>query len=178
MTVSEREQGSAQAGAPATQPNEQRLRDRLDAYMADKGLRSTEQRRLIVDTVFSSGEHATIDDLLAEVRKSDGRIGYATVYRTMKMLADCGVVQERRFGDGFTRYELADSEHHHDHLICLDCGYIQEFEEPLIEDLQDRVAQRFGFRLGDHKLELYGHCTKKSCPHRDAPGGDRAQRRG
>ena len=173
--VTEREQGSAEAGAPAQQPNEQRLRDKLDKYMADKGLRSTEQRRLIVDTVFTSGDHATIDDLLAKVRQSDGRVGYATVYRTMKMLADCGVVQERRFGDGFTRYELADSEHHHDHLICLDCGFIQEFEEPLIEDLQDRVAARFGFRLNDHKLELYGHCTKENCPHKKGDSSNRAR---
>lgn len=134
--------------------------------MNQRGLRSTEQRRLIVDTFFELGEHATVEELLAVVRKADTRIGYATVYRTLKMLAESGVVEERRFDDGITRYELADHDAHHDHLICNDCGFIQEFEEPLIEELQERVAQRFGFNLMHHKLELYGSCQTPDCPHR------------
>lgn len=157
------------AGTPAREPDAERLREQLEAYMNERGLRSTEQRRLIVDTFFALGEHATVDELLAEVRKADTRIGYATVYRTLKMLSESGVVDERRFDDGITRYELADDDAHHDHLICTDCGYIQEFEEPLIEELQERIAERFGFSLGHHKLELYGSCQKPNCPHKSEP---------
>ena len=128
--------------------------------MAKRRLRSTEQRRLIIDTLFKdSAEHVTLDGLLREVRTVDSRVGYATVYRTMKLLADSGIVQEHKFGDGFTRYELVDERHHHDHLICLECGRITEFEEPLIEELQARVAQRYGFLVKQHKHELYGVCA-------------------
>ncbi len=137
-----------------------RLRRNLDAYMARRGLRSTEQRRIIIDTFFTFGEHVTLDQILERVRSSDSRIGYATVYRTMKMLSDGGIANERKFADGFTRYELADDGHHHDHLICVQCGRIQEFEEPRIEELQERVAERHGFRVMHHKHELYGLCRQ------------------
>ena len=132
--------------------------------MARQGLRSTEQRRLIVDTFFASSEHVTLEGLLEQVRAIDSRIGYATVYRTMKMLSEGGVAHEQKFGDGLTRYELADGDAHHDHLICLDCGKIQEFEEPQIESLQERVAARYGFEVHHHKHELYGRC--KECIER------------
>jgi Fur family transcriptional regulator, ferric uptake regulator len=128
--------------------------------MVKRGLRSTEQRRLIIDTLFDAGDHVTIDGLLRQVRAIDGRVGYATVYRTMKLLSESGIVQEHKFGDGFTRYELSDEEAHHDHLICLECGKITEFEEPSIEDLQDRVANRYGFLVKTHKHELYGVCSE------------------
>lgn len=127
--------------------------------MKKSGLRSTEQRRLIIDTVFDQTEHLTIDQLLELVRSEDSRVGYATVYRTMKMMVDGGVVHERKFGDGYTRYELADEDAHHDHLICVACGDITEFEEPAIEELQDRVAARYGFEVQHHKHELYGLCA-------------------
>ncbi|MEB2310504.1 MAG: Fur family transcriptional regulator [Sorangiineae bacterium] len=132
--------------------------------MAKHGLRSTEQRRVIIDTFFDSVEHITIDELLRRVKAEDPRIGYATVYRTMKMLTDGGIALERKFGDGFTRYELADEDAHHDHLICVECGDITEFEEPRIEELQERVAERYGFDIRSHKHELYGLCA--SCQER------------
>jgi Fur family transcriptional regulator, ferric uptake regulator len=161
--------GSVKLGASAgklTNADADRLRRDLDSYMLKRGLRSTEQRRLIIDTFFDVGEHITIDSLLKQVRSVDSRVGYATVYRTMKLLTESGVVQEHKFGDGFTRYELSDEEHHHDHLICLDCGKITEFEEPLIEELQDRVANRYGFHVRQHKHELYGTCAE--CQKRNA----------
>ncbi|WP_348652720.1 transcriptional repressor [Polyangium sp. 6x1] len=137
-----------------------RLRARLQAYMAKKGLRSTAQRRLIVDTFFEGASHMTIEDLLTEVRARDKGIGYATVYRTLKLLAECGVASERRFGDGLSRYELADdAKAHHDHLICSSCGTIVEFEEPRIEALQEDVARRYGFHVISHKHEMYGTCA-------------------
>ena len=136
-----------------------RLRARLQSYMAKKGLRSTAQRRLIIDTFFEGPSHMTIEDLLTEVRARDRGIGYATVYRTLKLLAECGVASERRFGDGLSRYELADeASTHHDHLICIGCGKIVEFEEPRIEELQDAIAARYGFAITSHKHEMYGTC--------------------
>ena len=151
-----------------------RLRDRLDAYMTKKKLRSTAQRRLIVDTFFEGHSHVSIEDLLGEVRNRDRGIGYATVYRTLKLLAECGVASERKFGDGLSRYELADDgDDHHDHLICTGCGTITEFEDPRIERLQDQIADRYGFRLTSHKHEMYGLCA--ACQAAEAaqfvPGG-------
>lgn len=137
-----------------------KLRARLQRYMLKKGLRSTAQRRLIIDTFFETASHTTIEDLLSEVRTHDKGIGYATVYRTLKLLAECGVASERRFGDGLSRYELADdASAHHDHLICVSCGTIIEFEEPRIESLQDEIAARYGFHVSSHKHEMYGTCA-------------------
>ena len=132
----------------------------LQTYMDKKGLRSTDQRRLIVDTFFHADNHVSIEELLAQVRAKDPRVGYATVYRTLKLLTESGVANERRFGDGLTRYELADDATHHDHLICIECSEIVEFEEPRIEELQERVAKKYGFALRSHKHELYGLCAK------------------
>jgi Fur family ferric uptake transcriptional regulator len=150
------------------------FRSILHAYMLSKGLRSTDQRKLIVETFFRADDHVSIEELLAVVRTKDARVGYATVYRTLKLLADCGVANERRFGDGLTRYELADDTTHHDHLICLQCGEITEFEEPRIEELQERVARKHGFRLRTHKHELYGTCAKCQASG-DAEGGGRVR---
>jgi Fur family ferric uptake transcriptional regulator len=141
-------------------PNLERLRQNLDDYMVEKGLRTTEQRRIIVSTFFDTTDHLTIDELLERVRAIDHRIGYATVYRTMRMLSEGGIANELHFGDGLTRYELADESSHHDHLICENCGKITEFEEPLIEELQERIARQYGFHLLHHKHELYGLCAE------------------
>jgi Fur family ferric uptake transcriptional regulator len=139
----------------------------LQAYMVKKGLRSTDQRKLIVETFFDSDNHVSIEELLARVRTRDPRVGYATVYRTLKLLSECGVANERRFGDGLTRYELADDTAHHDHLICVDCGDIVEFEEPKIEELQEAVAAQYGFSLRSHKHELYGTCSRCRAKNRE-----------
>lgn len=147
----------------------ERLRTRLTSYMAKKGLRSTAQRRLIVDTFFEGSSHMSIEDLLHVVRSRDRGIGYATVYRTLKLLAECGVASERRFGDGLSRYELADeASAHHDHLICTSCGTIVEFEEPRIEAIQEEIAERHGFLVTSHKHEMYGTCPAcQSAPHEE-----------
>lgn len=147
--------------------NLDRLRQNLDDYMSGKGLRTTEQRRLIVATFFETSDHLTIDELLERVRAIDHRVGYATVYRTMRMLTEGGIANELHFGDGVTRYEIADEDAHHDHLICEECGQIIEFEEPLIEELQGRVAAAHGFVVTHHKHELYGHCGDRvACAER------------
>lgn len=138
----------------------ERLRARLNEYMMRHGLRSTEQRRLVTEMFFTSEGHLSIEDLLEQVREAEPKIGYATVYRTLKLLKECGLAWERHFGDGVSRYEVAWEDEHHDHLICLDCEKIVEFEDRKIEALQEKVASRYGFKLVRHKLELYGICKE------------------
>jgi Fur family ferric uptake transcriptional regulator len=144
-------------GAHAERDVEQ-LRARLNDYMTRHGLRSTEQRRIVTEQFFASDGHLSIEDLLDRVRVEEPKIGYATVYRTLKLLKECGLAFERHFGDGVSRYEVAWKDEHHDHLICVDCERIIEFEDDAIEKLQREVASRHGFRLVRHKLELYGIC--------------------
>ncbi|HEY5958396.1 MAG TPA: transcriptional repressor [Polyangiaceae bacterium] len=149
------------------------LMSTLDAYMARQGLRSTEQRRVIVSTFVGAQSHLTIEELLSLVKQRDPRIGYATVYRTLKMLAESGIANELHFGDGFARYELREALSHHDHLICTSCGVIVEFEEPGIEQLQEQVAERYGFLVTSHRHELYGlcpSCRDAGAPEKPAPG--------
>lgn len=168
MLMAQGESRRAQAGKPPRDPDVDRLRTQLTNYMAEQGLRSTGQRRVIVEKFFETSTHISIDELLEQVRKTDPGVGYATVYRTMKMLTASGIAHEHKFADGLARYEPADEHTHHDHLICVECGRIQEFEEPLIEELQERIAQRYGFEIVDHKHELYGVCNLDSCREKAA----------
>jgi Fur family ferric uptake transcriptional regulator len=152
------------ATAPASQTTTPQsaideLQDQLNAYMERKGLRSTTQRRLVSDVFFRTSGHHSIDDVLAMVRAKDPKVGYATVYRTMKLLVECGLANERQFGETVTRFEIALHDHHHDHLICVDCKRIVEFEDDGIEKLQRKLAERQGFSLISHKHELYGICA-------------------
>jgi Fur family transcriptional regulator, ferric uptake regulator len=133
----------------------------LDQYMAERGLKSTRQRSLIIDTFFEMQGHFSVEEVWARVRQDDARVSVATVYRTMKLLAESGLAHARNFGDGQTRYEPAIGREHHDHLICTRCGTIIEFENDQIERMQDAVARRHGFKVTSHKMELYGLC--KSC---------------
>jgi Fur family ferric uptake transcriptional regulator len=136
------------------------FKGRWARYLRRQRLKTTQQREQIVDEFLRSTGHISVDDLLARVRRDHPNIGYATVYRTLKLLTDCGLAQPRQFGDGQTRYEVAD-ESHHDHLICVQCGLILEFENAEIEKLQDEMAARLGgFKVVRHKLELYGLCPK------------------
>ncbi len=130
----------------------------LARYMAERGLKSTRQRSLIIDTFFDATGHLSVEDLWAKVRQADAKVSVATVYRTMKLLHECGLVHAQNFGDGQTRYEAAMGRHHHDHLICTGCGTIVEFENDRIEALQEAVARKHGFRVTSHKMELYGLC--------------------
>ena len=162
----------------ASAQNMAQLRARFDDYARRRGLKSTQQRDTIVELFLRSTGHISIEDLLARVRKRSPRVGYATVYRTLKLLADCGIAAARQFGDGQTRYEVMGDEAHHDHLICIQCGLILEFENDAIEKLQDEMADRLGgFRLVRHKLELYGLCPKAAgvkggnCPREDRNHG-------
>lgn len=135
--------------------------DILREYLLRHGLKASRQREIIADVFFRAGGHLRVDELLQEVRKIDPRVSQATVYRTMKLLTDCGLAAPRNFLDGQTRYERSDAGgEHHDHLICTDCGEIVEFVDERIEELQERVAKTHGFVVTHHKMELYGLCEE------------------
>ena len=121
-----------------------------------QGLRMTSQRQTIAETFFKSKAHVTVDDLYAMVRKEDDRIGHATVYRTLRFMEESGLAESHRFGGGKLRYEV--QQHHHDHIICVKCGTIKEFENQTMEDLQEEIAQEHGFVLKSHRMEIYGIC--------------------
>ncbi|HVI73995.1 MAG TPA: transcriptional repressor [Anaeromyxobacteraceae bacterium] len=133
----------------------------LGAFLQRSGLKHSRQREAIAQTFFDMGGHVPVDALVARVREQDPRVSVATVYRTMKLLAECGLAVPRRFGDGQTRYEPSDRRHGdaHDHLICTSCGAIVEFESERISELQRRVARRHGFEVEHRRVELYGRCA-------------------
>jgi Fur family ferric uptake transcriptional regulator len=133
--------------------------EQLSQYLATQGLRSTSQRDAILITFIEAGQHLTAEELYARVKKTHPGIGYATVYRTLKLLVKAGLTEERRFEDGFTRFEFKNPNAHHDHLICTGCGSIIEFENESIEALQQEVAGKKGFKVQSHKLEIYGLCA-------------------
>ena len=134
-------------------------RRRLVRYLGEHGLKQTRQREAILDVFLSAGGHLTSEEVLQAVREHHANIGYTTVYRTMKLLCNARLASERHFDDGITRYEIA--HEHHDHLVCTRCGKIIEFECGMIEDTQNQIANRYGFRVLRHRHELYGHC--KDC---------------
>ena len=132
----------------------------LSEYLSAKGLRSTSQRDAILKLFMAAGRHLSAEELYERVKKAHTGISYATVYRTLKLLSEAGLARENRFDDGFTRYEYSSADDHHDHLICTRCGEISEFENDTIEALQLDVAKKKGFKVRNHKLEIYGLCSK------------------
>ena len=139
------------------------MSDRLETFrlwIKEQGLKATAQREDIAQVFFATTRHISVEELYSEVRQINPRVGYATVYRTLKLLKECGLAEERHFADGQARFENVEGEHHHDHLICERCGRIIEFVQPRIEELQEELAQRYGFVATTHKMEIYGICKE------------------
>ena len=139
------------------------IADRFERFLRSRNLRLTKQRAAIVAAIYATHRHVTADELFEMLQRRPHtarmRISRATVYRTLSLLTEGGFVQALDLGrDTGTLYEHTLGHKHHDHMICLDCGKIIEFENPQIEALQESVAERFGFRLSSHKMELYGTC--------------------
>ena len=125
-----------------------------------KGVRLTDQRKLIAKVMSESNDHPDVDELHKRVNKVDSKISIATVYRTVKLFEETGIVAKHDFKGTKARYEEATSEHH-DHLIDINTGEITEFVDEDIEKLQEKVAAKLGYKLIDHRLELYGSKLKK-----------------
>jgi Fur family ferric uptake transcriptional regulator len=129
--------------------------DRIENLCIAKGMRMTEQRRVIARVLSDAQDHPDVEELHRRAHAVDPRISIATVYRTVRLFEEAGIISRLDFRDGRSRYEEA-SEAHHDHLIDMTTGKVIEFVDPEIEALQEAIARRLGYRLVDHRLELYG----------------------
>ncbi len=127
----------------------------IEALCAEKGLRITEQRRVIARVLSEAEDHPDVEALHARAVAIDPGISIATVYRTVRLFEEAGILERHDFGDGRSRYEAA-AEAHHDHLIDVETGKVIEFVDPELESLQKIIAEKLGFRLVDHRMELYG----------------------
>ena len=132
----------------------------IEGKCKQKGVRLTDQRKLIAQVMSESESHPDVDELHKKVSKFDSKISIATVYRTVKLFEEAGIVSKHDFKGSKSRYEQAPEEHH-DHLIDINSGEITEFVNEEIEKLQKQVAEKLGYKLVDHRLELYGSKIKK-----------------
>ena len=136
------------------------MKDSIEKKCIDKGIKLTDQRKIIAKVMSESNDHPDVDELYKRVSKIDSKISIATVYRTVKLFEEVGILTKHEFRGGKARYEEI-NEGHHDHLIDIKSGEIIEFVDDEIEKLQKKVAEKHGYTLVDHKLELYG-IKKKS----------------
>lgn len=136
------------------------MSDKIISRCETRGLRMTEQRRTIADVLEHSDDHPDVEELYARATARDPRISIATVYRTVKLFEESGILEKHEFGDGRARYEDAERDHH-DHLIDMNSGEVIEFIDTEIEALQERIAKKLGYRLKGHRLELYGVPIRK-----------------
>ena len=127
----------------------------IEALCAERGLRITEQRRVIARVLSEAVDHPDVEELHGRASQIDPGISIATVYRTVRLFEEAGILDRHDFGDGRARYE-ASPEAHHDHMIDVETGTVIEFVDPELEALQRQIAERLGFRLVDHRMELYG----------------------
>ena len=144
--------------------------EQFNHYLKQRRHKLTRQRSVITEVFFDPerrAEHPTVEELFVRVRARESNVGYATIYRTLKLLVDAGLAIPNRIGDDQTRYEPDVPGEHHDHMVCERCGLIVEFEDPEIERLQEQIAERLGFRLRDHNMNLIGGpldpCVRPDC---------------
>ncbi|MCE2493234.1 MAG: transcriptional repressor [Alphaproteobacteria bacterium] len=131
------------------------MASRLERLCIEKGMKMTDQRRLIARVLSESEDHPDVEAVYRRASELDPKISIATVYRTVRLFEEAGILDRHDFGDGRARYEEVPQEHH-DHLIDVRSGRVLEFQDEEIERLQERIAERLGFKLVDHRLELYG----------------------
>ena len=134
---------------------------KIEDKCEQRGVRLTDQRRLIAKVMSQSSDHPDVDELHRKVSEIDEKISIATVYRTVKLFEESGIIEKHDFKGGKARYEQS-PDIHHDHLIDVNTGEIVEFVDEEIEKLQNKVAEKLGYKLVDHRLELYGTKTKKN----------------
>ncbi len=139
------------------------MSDTIAERCAAHGLRMTGQRRTIADVLEKADDHPDVEELHARASARDPRISIATVYRTVKLLEETGILEKVDFGDGRARYEDAERDHH-DHLIDIKSGAVIEFVDPEIEALQEKIARKLGYKLTGHRMELYGVPLPKGKP--------------
>ncbi len=132
----------------------------LTNYLKQKGLKQTSQRFFILDRFLASKRHLSADELHTMVREQNPKIGFSTVYRTLRLFSECGLAREVNFGDGRARFERAIDRSQHGHLICTNCGKAEEFTISSMEKSIEKIASKYGFKVEGHRLEVYGLCKK------------------
>lgn len=132
----------------------------LTDFLKRKGLKQTSQRGVILDSFLSTTMHVSADELHDMIRKQNPRIGFSTVYRTLRLFTDCGLAREVNFGDGRARFERAFDKSQHGHLICTRCGKTEEFSIGSMQKLIKQITARSGFRAEGHRFEVYGLCKR------------------
>jgi len=135
----------------------------LKDVLRERGYRYTKQRKATVDAIIANqGKHMSAEEIYLEVKKTCPEIGLATVYRTMLLFVEAGMLNRHNFDDGRNRYELNNPEedHHHHHLVCIKCGEVTEVEEDLLDLLEEKIESQHGFKITDHKVKFVGYCTK------------------
>lgn len=140
------------------QSDEQTREDvrRFECFLRNRNLRLTRQREIIASRVFSQTEHFDAESLLAAVRGQDRSVSRATVYRTLALLVESRMVEEKDFGKGYRLYEQVTSQPHHEHLVCTKTGTVIEFKDEAIERMLERIARRYHFRMTGHSITIYG----------------------
>jgi Fur family transcriptional regulator, ferric uptake regulator len=137
-------------------------------FISGRKLRHSQQRDWILETFLRIEKHLTVEELWAAVRKKNPSVGFATVYRTLKLLCESGLCRELRFEDGTTRYEHQYGHEHHDHIVCTECGQCLEVVDEEIERLQEQLMKRHGFSPLHHRMNLYGIC--RTCRDKEKNG--------
>lgn len=144
----------------------------LKKKLQERQHKMTPQRQLVLQIFLNRpGEHLSAEDVHDVLREKRMEIGLATVYRTLDLLSDLGILQKMEFGDGCARYEVNTtdpSKHHHHHLICTKCGKVYEFDDDLLEDLEKDIAKKSGFQIRDHQVKFFGIC--KDCQEKESAG--------
>ena len=153
------------SGRPYNQPmpdaGSKCAKERFIDFLTEKNLRVTAQRRAIIDTAFGTRQHFTAEQLLAWSRGRDKSVSRATVYRTLPLLTESGLVREMDFGQNYKFYDPNYAEHpHHNHIICQDCEKIVEFESEQLDDLEKEISHRLGFSAKAHRLQISAHCEQ------------------
>lgn len=132
--------------------------ERFQKYLKAKGFKLTQERKIILEQVFSVHDHFDVEDLLYMLRKGNRQVSRASVYRTLSLLVECGLVEKVDFGEGKAYYEHVFGHLHHDHLICKSCGKVFQFEDSIIEKRQKDICKEYGFQLDYHTLNIFGFC--------------------
>lgn len=134
--------------------------DAFREFLRGRGLPVTTQREQVAEVLFAAGGHVSVDDVEQLLGVRDLHVGKATIYRTLDLLSESGMIIQRDFGEGFRRYERVPGHPHHEHLICLRCGKVVEFQNNRLERLKTLIADEYGFQHSHHRLEIYGACRE------------------
>src|SRR5437867_433662 len=134
------------------------VKEIFNTYLRQNGLKKTRQKDLILQTFLNTEGHLSVEDLYAEVKRKDKKVGIVTVFRTLKTLTSCGIAREIKLGDGLTRFEHSYHHPHHHHIVCTECHKAIEFVSPELESIQDQIVRKYHFKPLHHRLQVYGIC--------------------